>query len=291
MPDKFIPDSDSAFANRARCFADRVLRDPAKYLQSPEDAQRIADAVAEFRSALAANYSRATKSMRTKMLKDQTRAVAEKLVREAGSIIRASSKIDAASKMLVGIQERPARLRKRECPQNSPELSFAGERPFSSTIDGKHTLKFRDRDGKLSSNAKPEGATRIELFIDLIPPGEPIPREPGRCPVGVSRYVRSYSRSPFTVKYLKADVPLRVIYYARWANETGDFGEFSPPLSARFEGYDILAPLLGNSGKREQTVIVTSGRKALPNLIDGEHVQSPPIEGQHLLSDDRSEAA
>ncbi len=286
---KFIPDGDSDFARMARRFSDVLNQDPARYLMAPEDCKAIADAVAEYRDALAANTSRYTRSMKTVAVKDGARSRAEKLIREAGNFIRASLKIDEASKKIAGIQPRPEKTRRRTVPQTAPALSFVGAVPFTNTVDGMHVIRFRDPLGKDSSDAKPAGAHCMELYYDLVPPGEPIPQFPGQRTGGVKLYLRFFTRSPIKVKYPKTDVPMRVVYWGRWADATGETGPFSPTLATRVEGVDagVNMPQLGQ-GRREQKIIVTSGLRQLPGLVDEE---TGTVDETRMLTDGTAEAA
>lgn len=288
---KFIPDGDSDFARMARLFSDVINQDPSRYLMSPEDCKAVADAVAEYRDALAANTSRYTRSMKTVAMKDGARSRAEKLIREAGNFIRASLKIDDSSKKIAGVHPRPEKTRRRTVPQTPPALSFVGAVPFTSTADGVHVLRFRDAFGKDSSDAKPAGADRLELFYDLVPPGEPIPHSPGQRTGGVKLYLGSFTSSPIKVKYPKTDVPMRVVYWARWARGNNETGPFCPTLATRVEGYDAAGatmPQLGQA-RREQKIIVTSGLRQLPGLIEEE--QDDAIDESRMLIDETAEAA
>src|SRR2546428_11525628 len=85
---RFIPDGDSKFADMARNFAQQIKNDPGRFYLSDEDAQRIEQAVVEFRDALAKSLHRFSRSMATTLLKDEARAKAERLVRNYGTLIR-----------------------------------------------------------------------------------------------------------------------------------------------------------------------------------------------------------
>jgi hypothetical protein len=294
---KFIPDGDSDFARMARQFAQRLVDDPAKYHVELETAREIAEAVEAYRAALAANLDRVTKSLATVLRKDGTRAVAERLIREAANRIRVNKQIDPLAKGLVKLKERAARPKRRECPQTPPALTFVGPVPYSNTADGKHVIRFRDPFGRDGTSAKPHGATRIELYVDLVPPGEAIPSWPGVRWGGRTWYLRSFTRSPMTVEYPKCDGPMRVVYWARWADATGKQGPWSPTLATRVEGYDLAVRAARQLGQRphEQTIIITSGVKQLPavsaveppDLVDVNRIDDE----RRMLPDETAEAA
>lgn len=281
MAKKFIPDSDVDFSHMARGFAKRLSEDPAKYRVSVEEAQRVAEAFEAFEAARLANAPRHTRSGATARRKDELRAVAQELIRDIGNRIRIDRTISAVDKFVVRVSERPKRLKRRECPQTAPALLFNGPIPWSNTIDGKHIILFRDN-FDTTSKAKPDGAVRLELFVDLVPPDEPVPSWPGQRWGGRMWYLRSFTRSPMAVEYPKTDSPMRVVYWARWADATGRTGPFSKTLAARVEGVDrpMQAQLVG----KQQTVIITSAMKQLPDSVT-------IIEPGRLIVDETAEAA
>jgi hypothetical protein len=291
---KFIPDADGEFAFTAQHFARQLAKDPSRYHLPPEDVAEIVRAVEAYRAAVAANILPYTKSKKTSMEKDAARAVAERLVREAGNLIRANRHIDAITKSLLRIGTRPKRLRRHGAPVTAPALTFVGPVPFTSTVDGKHVIKFRDPLGRVGSKAKPAGVERLELYVDLVPFGEPIPTWPGERWGGRTWYLRSFKRSPMTVAYPKCNEPMRVVYWACWANATGERGPYSPTLATRVEGIDHALPAgieprqLGQRPHHPhgQTVIITSGHRQLPDLVDVNR-----IDESRLLTDESSEAA
>ncbi len=211
MAGKFIPDADSGFARMARVFADNIANDPARYLLSASDAAIITQAVNAFRDALAASLWVNTRTTITIMEKDEARAKAEQVVRKYANLIRVSEEIRQVDKQMVFITERPKRLKRRKCPKRSPYLRYVGSE------DGVHILSFRE-EHLASSRAKPFGAARLELFVDLVPPGQPIPESPGELSGedsvagGRPWYLRSFTKTPMRVKFPKPKSPMIVVY-------------------------------------------------------------------------------
>jgi hypothetical protein len=188
---KFIPDGDSDFALMAKGFARHLSSDPSTYHIPDDVAREIAAAVETYRKALAANTWRYTKSMKTSREKNMARERAERLIRDAANLIRANRQIDSQARWLLGMKERSTRPKRRGCPQTPPKLSFVE----ANVIKGVHVIRFRDPFGKESSDAKPAGAERLELYYDLVPPGEPIPQHPGERTGGHKLYLRSFKRA------------------------------------------------------------------------------------------------
>ena len=274
MARKFIPDADADFASMARNFAEHVSNDAAKFGLSQDEGQAIAHAVAMFFEARNANANGFTRSKATSQAKDEARALAEKLIRRAGNMIRGNDKVSSVDKIGVGVKDRPTRLRKRACPEAPPTLHFGGASSFTFGTPGMHVIHFFDA-AVSGTIAKPDGAARLELFVDLVPPGEPIPEHPGQRHGGMTWYLRSYTRSPMRVEYPKSETPMRVVYWGRWASATGETGAFSRPLVAPIEGRDWSRLVLpapagadGQQGRIEQKVIITSARRELPDCVE-----------------------
>jgi hypothetical protein len=130
-----------------------------------------------------------------------------------------------------GMREREATA--RVCPKEPPQLTFSRALHQGSSSTPMHELKFAALQwGK----TKPEGATRLELFVDLVPPDAAIPSHPGSNHGGRPWYLRSYTRSPIVVEPPMTDSPMRVVYWGRWADSTGNVGPFSATVAGWIEG-------------------------------------------------------
>jgi hypothetical protein len=243
MPDKFIPDADSEFAQMARLFASHIAHDPKRFELSPDDAGAINQVAKEFRDALAVATRVGTRTKLTLMVKDEIRAKAERVIREYGNVIRANPRISHIHKEMIGVKERPARLRRRSCPQTAPILTFAGSTPPIGSVPGKHILRYRDGLGR-GCQAKPEGAARIELFVDLVGPGEAVPEYPGQTRGRWPWYVRSFTKNPIELVHPMPSVPMLIVYWARWADATGEVGPWSKTLVTRAEGWSGNRPMI-----------------------------------------------
>jgi hypothetical protein len=103
-----------------------------------------------------------------------------------------------------------------------------------------HELDFRALD---FSAARPAGAARLELFVDLVAPEDPVPNHPwaryggqgGQGGQG-AWYLRSYTRSPIVLAPPMATVPMLVVYWGRWADSAGNVGPFCATVVSRIEG-------------------------------------------------------
>ena len=233
MAGKFIPEADGTFAMMARRFAQGVVADPDLYHLSAEEAAEISEAVRRFREDLAVSLRKATRTPLTIMRKDESRRIAERAIRRVANRVRVDDSIDPADKARLGVRERPARLRRRRCPQRPPVLNYVGSKGMGTVM---HVLRFGEGLGS-GRRAKPEGAARLELFVDLVPPGEPIPRHPAER-TGRPWYLRSFTKDPIVVAPPTPQAgPALVVYWARWADATGEVGPFSETAVARVEGW------------------------------------------------------
>lgn len=260
---KFIPSGDVAFQIMSRVFASHISAEPERFGISHDDAKELAQAVQRFHEAMAVTLH--TRSRSTTMQKTSARAEAEKIIRRLANVIRANPKLDFETKLRALVIDRPKRGRRQKCPQEPPRLTFENALHRGNGGSPTHELRFASLDGK----PKPEGANRLELFVDLVSPDEPIPKHPGDNHGGRPWYLRSYTRSPIRIVPPMAKVAMRVVYWARWADSTGNVGPFSASAVGWVEG--------GNVSRRALT-----GRN--PNAVE------PLIEVETRASDEREDS-
>jgi hypothetical protein len=137
-------------------------------------------------------------------------------------------------------------------------------------------------------------AVRLELFVDLVPPGEPIPTWPGERWGGRMWYLRSYTRSPIEVEYPRCDEQMRVVYWARWAGANGATGPFSNTLATRVEGFDRpfrAHPALTDDARAGRSITITTITREIPALADATRITCEDEYPPKLLSGDVAEAA
>lgn len=264
MSRKFIPNGDFDFAVRAESFARHLVADPARYEIPPEDAERLDEAVKQFRSALQAARGGGRSEVKTQV-KDDARAAAERIMRRLGHLVRSNLRLDAATKMSLGIHPRKEKPKVIPCPQEPPRLRFVRALHEGNGATPMHELSFMSLD---CHRAKPAGAVRLELFADLVPPEEPIPAHPGANLSSRPWYLRSFTRSPIVLVPPMPRVPMRVVYWARWADSMGNVGPFSATAAGWIEG-GVHHCLPGGVG------IALGGRKEV-KLLDGPAMDGGP---------------
>jgi len=246
---KFIPSGDRDFASMARVFADYAEKDAARFSIAASQIEKLNAAVEAYRSALAATMRSDTEGPRSTRIKNAARQECEAVVRAVARTIRACESLTDVDRMQFNMTARPERAKARSCPQVAPVLTFMG-----NADGGRHVLKYGN-DFDRGSKAKPKGAARLEVFVDLVPPPqlrEGMPKhiasyDPtigGQVPVhpmqtsGRLWYVGSFTTSKFTVPFpvVGDGTPMLVCYWARWADARGGVGPFSQTCVARVEG-------------------------------------------------------
>lgn len=228
MSKKFIPNGDVDFGVMAHTFANTLAKEPARFAVSDDDAAAVRQAVDAFRESL--QNGRQGRSTVATAAKEQARLIAEKLIRRVANQVRANDALDLVTKMALGLRERTTKPKVLTVPNEAPRLKFV-RAIHESGAEPEHELTFTSRDFK----AKPEGAVRVEVFCDLIAPEAEVPEYPG---AGGSRpfYLRSYTRSPVRLYPPIANAPMRVVYWARWADTAGNVGPFSATAVGWIEG-------------------------------------------------------
>lgn len=246
---RFIPDADRDFAKMARNFANHVASNAERFSVSPEQVAALGAAVEAFRGALFKALWQTSAGPHATKRKNDAREKAEKSVRDMAKFIRGSleSALTSVDRWCLNLPEKRKRAKARLCPQIAPVLRFVGVAGEGCKGRGvpRHILEYGN-DFDYASNAKPHAAVRLELFVELVPVGVPIPSHPGQLSGGRLWYVRSYSTSRFEVEFPVLDdgSPALVVYWGRWADARGGVGPFSQTCVARMEGGPGMAELM-----------------------------------------------
>lgn len=293
--DKFIPSADSDFALTADEFAGYLTTDPVEHNISADEAAEIAKVVGEFRAALAVAIRRRTRTIESVDAKDRARRKAEEIVRRFGRIIRADPLVESWRKKLLRIKEPAKKLKPRKYPQGPPVLQFIGTGDGVAMESGPgggsgvHVLKVWHVDALDNlQKKKPDGAERIEVFFDLVPPGEPIPRHPAER--GWPKFLCSRTGHKIEVEYpVPISGPMLVVYWVRWANATGGVGKFSKTCVARVEGWTAnpaqLAQGAEGSAPRLEGRAVETKYIFIHTPIAGELPEASGREGEGLANE------
>lgn len=244
MAKKFIPNGDHDFLKMAENFAANVGGSPEQYGISEADAAELRAATARFAEAMRACGNPYERSPAVTAVKEQTRRSAETILRRLTAVIKSNPAVDGAAKVIIGLNERTKAAAPLTVPDEVPRFSFWRAYHENGQVP-EHELGF----GALDGSARPRGAVRLELFVDLIPADVSVQAHyrdglPSR-PV----YVRSYTKSPIRLVPPMADVPMRVIYFARWADADGNVGPMTGAVEGWVEGgrhHLMNGPLMGH---------------------------------------------
>ena len=178
----------------------------------------------DFRAKQLAAFNPSTRSPRMTGEKREARKQAERVIRRVTNRIRVDQTIDSLDKSSLGIKERPQSLRASKCPQTRPRLFFRGTLGIPGTPGVRHHLEFRQAWGlsersKIVSVDKGNGGRasravlRVELFVELVGEGEPIPTHPTELSGGRLWYVGSFTKNPIIVDVPIPSQPMRVVYW------------------------------------------------------------------------------
>jgi len=284
MAGKFIPNGDMDFKVMAEQFARAIAREPARFGVGDADAQALSQKVEGYAEAFqAARWGGTSGSRAQTMAKDQAREDAERIIRRLAHTIRANDRVDAQARLLLGLRERAKRTKMSRAadglvgPLEPPRLWFVRALHEANAATPMHELKFRSHDW---SKAKAAGAARLELFVDLVPPDEPVPAHPGANLSSRPWYLRSYSRSPIVLVPPMARVPMRVVYWGRWADSSGNVGPFSKTVAAWIEGgsHHLMGARFNRTFEPVRMPLLEARAAALPALEAVQVVAMPMLE-------------
>jgi hypothetical protein len=256
MSDRLIPRGEMQFKDKLNGFARTASASPERFAMSPDEAAALLAAAQAFEQAVL----KARGGMRSEVTTQQkkiARAEAERLYTRFVRRARLSEQLDVGARVIVGLRE-PSEKRRRAqlVPQEPPALRFIRSLHEGSGAAPVHELSFGACDewrGEKAPGTKPAGAVRIELFVDLIGPEDPVPARPGENDGGRPWYLRSFSRSPIRITPPMCRAPMMVVYWGRWADATGNVGPWSATVESRIEGWSLaMLSTIPARGKTKQ---------------------------------------
>jgi hypothetical protein len=235
---KWIPNKDVAFEMFAGSFSATVKKNRSAYGVSEVDVVVLMQRVKAFVDAFRRANNLETRNKKTIGEKKAARKECEQMIREIAAVIRADRNISRGDKIVLGIEERPKKLKRRKCPKTPPVLRYLYSIDAVGGSPGRHVLEYAELFGEMGG--KPNDAARLELYVELPPVGGPddMPQHPCEL-TGRPWYLRSFSSSPIEVEFpVPMSGPMLVVYWARWADAKGNVGPFSKTCVARVEGWN-----------------------------------------------------
>jgi hypothetical protein len=282
MGSKFIPNGHLAFESMVRAFATTIAKRREAYAVSEIDCAWLTQQVKEFAHAQAQASGPGTGTASTRAMRAEVRVRLEEVVRRIANQIRANPLIRADYKVSLGIKERPKKLGKRTVPFAPPYLHYQGAPAKAGPNSGYHQLCFAEGFSFINKS-KPNGAVRVELFVDLVAQGDPIPQFPGQYLGGRPWYLRSYTSSPIRVKHPVPPVPMQVVYWARWADARGNVGPFSQTCVARVEGWSTAHDVNKLLGPMPEVKVLEQDPKYITTITQLRQIDQVTVRQQQLL--------
>ena len=89
-----------------------------------------------------------------------------------------------------------------------------------------YTLDFTD-ERTPKRKAKPAGVLGAEIWVNILPVGQPTPTDPASF-----NFVALDTRTPYTLDFAGADGGKNANYLLRWVNPTGEKGPWSETATA-----------------------------------------------------------
>ncbi len=218
MPSDYIPSDDHNFLAWAQAFSGGISADPLRYMLTSGIATAIAATVTTFQDALAVTDSKATRTEPAVAAKDIARFGCESLCRQYAIIIKDNAGIAPEDKIAIGVRPPNSHREPIDAPNTSPLINVLGNGP------GQQTLRYADATTP-DSRAKPFGYANLQLFLGV--------GTEESMPLSQCQFYGAFTRNPIDVDFDETQDGQVATYYARWANQKGEVGPWSVPISFR----------------------------------------------------------
>jgi hypothetical protein len=216
MSTPYIPSRDSDFDVWANNFQTVIAASPVTYGLAAGDATAITAAYNGWHTAYLAAVTPATRTSVTVAAKDVQKASALIVFRGYAVIIGSNAGVSAGAKTAAGLTNRATGRTPIPAPGTAPILGFVGATPLVAT------LKYADTSTP-TTKAKPFGAIQIELWLSI--GATPPVGGPAGC-----NFYGLFTKSPFAVNFITANVGMTAYYYGRWTTRRGLVGPWSAVL-------------------------------------------------------------
>jgi hypothetical protein len=208
----YIPPRDADFSNWLLNFSTLLTAAPATYGLVAGDATAVAAQNTAFQAAYTAAINPATRTPVNIATKDAARADAEAVVRPYAVSISLNAGVDVGDKAAIGVTVRNTTPSPIPPPTTVPSLVLRSQTPLN--------ILLGYTDASLpAGKAKPFGAIAIELWQSI---GTTAAVDPDQ-----TRFVGTYTKSPFTHAFLAADRGKVATFFARWVTRSGPAGRAS----------------------------------------------------------------
>jgi hypothetical protein len=175
--EKFLSTNEQKLHDRIKGIALAVEAQPEEFAATPQEVQELCEASEAFSSAFMKASGGGTRSMVATEVKDKARDHAKKVVTRLRERLRHVEDLSPVARVVLKLRERAGKPKPAELPKAPPKLRWVRALHEANAASPMHELEFREFHS--DSRSRPSGAARLELFVDLIPPDEPIPNHPG----------------------------------------------------------------------------------------------------------------
>jgi len=221
MAKDYIPGSDTGFQAWADNFSAYLSGHSLELGVSAGEMAAIVAVVSNFNTAMSANTTAQQAAQAARQTKDAARDNAESAIRELVRKLQASSDVNDTERAALGIT----------VPDRTPTTALGGitTRPVGMVDTSqrlRHEIRFTD-EATPTSRAKPAGVMGCEIWVKVLPTGDP-------PPVGSDglTFLTLDTATPYIAEFDGADGGKTAHYMLRWVKSSGDKGPWSETVSA-----------------------------------------------------------
>jgi hypothetical protein len=221
MAHDYIPSNDSEFQAWLENFVSYAAAHLSDLGIAAPDIDPIANGKTDFDTKLTAHFSARQAAQSARQAKDDSRAGVEDLVRTLVRQLQASGDVDDTEREALGITV-PDRIRTKE-------LGDITTRPVGVVDTSqrlRHEIRFSD-EATPTRRAKPKGIIGCEIWVKVLPAGEPAPSNPDEL-----SFLTLDTATPYAAEYEGEDGGKTAHYMLRWVRRNGDKGPWSETVGA-----------------------------------------------------------
>lgn len=219
MPGDYIPAADPSFHVWQANFHSYLSSNFAALGLVIGDVTPITGAKATWELAFADHAAAQAAAQSATAAKNGARASYVALIRPLVNRLQASPDVDEAEKAALGITVGDTKPTPTGPPASRPVVRVeCGQRL-------QHTIHFSD-EATPTKKAKPPGVLGAEIWVAIVPIGQPTPTDPEDF-----SFVALDTATPYTLDFDGPDGGKNAHYILRWVNSTGEKGPWSETAS------------------------------------------------------------
>lgn len=224
MATNYMPSADSDFLTWAKNFSTYLTAHAVAMGFTAGDATNIDDVVDGFDAAMSQHVTKRDAALAARQQKDADKGSAVDEIRAMARRIQASPQVTDEDRQALGLPVRDGiRSMAVEPDMRRPYGIVDTSDPF------RHTLKYREEGA--AGRGRPEYAIGCEVWMKILPAGEPVPTNPDDL-----AYAGTNSASPYVCEFSGSDASKVAHYRLRWVSRGGAKGPWSEVISATIVG-------------------------------------------------------